>query len=70
VKRSVETGGKFPARNSADRASSPRSVPSHSQSATLVMASTLFMSMPSGFVETICDEDVPWIPTVRSVVCP
>ena len=64
VKRSVDTGGKFPADNSAGRASSARSAPSHSRSTMAVIASTRFMSIPRGLVATILDKDVPSSSTV------
>nr|WP_249164199.1 hypothetical protein [Bradyrhizobium jicamae] len=64
VKRSVDTGGRLPADNRDGRASSARNVPSHSRSTTSVIASTVFMSMPSGFVGTIRDTDVSSISTV------
>lgn len=56
---SMEKGGNFPADNSAGRASSACSVPSHNRSTMLVMANSRFMSMPSGLVATISDKDVP-----------
>jgi hypothetical protein len=53
AKRNVEAGGIRPADSSAVRAASARCVPLQTSSTTVVMASTLPMSTPSGLAGTI-----------------
>lgn len=67
VKRGVEAGGRRPADSSADCAVATGNVPSQSRSITVVTASTLSTSTPSGLEGTMCETGAP---STLTVSCP
>jgi hypothetical protein len=66
VKRGVEAGGNRPAESSADCAASIANVPWQTWLITVVTASTLPMSTPSGLAGTICETGASSSSTVIS----